>query len=503
VAAPSAAAPASARSAWTACAWALLLGSSVVYFFTINQADNDLWGHVFFGRYVLSTGAVPRVDTFAYTTAGQRWIDHEWLSQVLFATVYNHGAAAALLLLKFTIGATTVLLLLTRMRRPTTPYVWGGIGVLMIAVLARGFSIRPQIFTYLGVACTLWLLDQHQRGRPRILWCFPPIFLVWANLHGGFILGLAILGLFAVAAGLRVRRFPWLPWMVLLASIAATALNPYGPRLLTYVWGELSRAHPITEWRPASPSDVSQFVFFGLFGLFLVTLPLLRDWRERGWEAVLALAVGILAVRQQRHTAVFALCAAAPVAAQVEAARGWLLKRTPSPTLSPPAQWVVIAGLTALAAVQLVFTGLRFQRDALQIVFDPADYPTAAVAALRQAGARANLAVPLDWGEYVLWFLAPQTKVSVDGRFATLFSERVVEDNFDFFSGAPGWRRLVDQYPTDAALVPVGSRCPIGQLPGWQRVYGDRVAEVYVRSDHSQALRLRPAPLTAPAGIFP
>jgi len=61
----------------------------------------------------------------------------------------------------------------------------------------------------------------------------------------------------------------------------------------------------------------------------------------------------------------------------------------------------------------------------------------------RRVGASLNLAVPLDWGEYVLWFLAPQVKVSLDGRFATVFPEQVVADNFDFFTGLPVFMMVV------------------------------------------------------------
>jgi hypothetical protein len=67
--------------------WTLLLGSSVVYFFWTNEADNDLWGHVFFGRTILATRMIPRVDAFAYTAAGRPWVDHEWLSQVVMGTL--------------------------------------------------------------------------------------------------------------------------------------------------------------------------------------------------------------------------------------------------------------------------------------------------------------------------------------------------------------------------------------------------------------------------------
>jgi len=483
--------------------WAFLLLSSVAYFFSINEADNDLWGHVLFGSQIIAQRAVPWVDAYSYTVAGQPWVNHEWLSQVILAAAYRWAGSPGLLLLKFGIATLTFLLLFRMIRRRSaTPYIWGTVGLLAIAVLARGFAIRPQIFTYCGAALTLWLIDGYRRGQRRALWFLPLLFLAWVNMHGGFILGLGILGVYACATLLRDAPRPWQPWAALTASVVVTALNPYGPRLLLYIWNELSRSHPITEWQRAAPTDAAQFVFFALFAALVATLPLRRNWRDDGWEAVLAVGVGVLALRHQRHTPVFALCAAAPLAAQLEQTRDWVARRS-SFALSPGAQRIVSFGIVALALLQLSLTGMRLWRDGLRVIYEPGDYPVAAVRALRDAGAPLNLAVPLDWGEYVLWSLAPQVKVSIDGRFATVFPEQVVEDNFAFFTSAPTWRRLLEHYPTEAVLVPADWSSPIRREPGWQRAYGDTVAEIYVRSERAAALHLRALPGAAGAGIFP
>ena len=482
-------------------AWAFLLLSSVAYFFSVNEADNDLWGHVLFGSQTIARGAVARLDAYSYTVAGQPWVNHEWLSQVILAAVYRWAGSSGLLLLKFAVATLTFLLLFSMIRRRSaTPYAWGSVGLLVIAVLARGFAIRPQIFTYCGAALTLWLIDRYRRGRPHVLWFLPPVFLIWANLHGGFILGLGILGFYTGATLLSEGRPPWHPWVALTTSAAVTALNPYGPGLLLYIWNELSRSHPITEWQRAAPTDAAQFAFFALFAALLATLPLRRHWRDDGWEAVLAVGVGLLALRHQRHTPVFALCAAAPLAAQLQQTQDWVARRS-SFALSASAQRIVSFGIVALALLQLSLTGARLWRDGLRVVYDPRDYPVAAVRALRDARVSLNLAVPLDWGEYVLWFLAPQVKVSLDGRFATVFPEAMVEDNFAFFSGAPAWRRLLEHYPTEAVLLPADWSSPIRREPGWQRAYGDAVAEIYVRSERGLQLGARTD--TSEAGVFP
>jgi hypothetical protein len=492
-------------------AWAVLLGSSVLYFFTTNEADNDLWGHVLFGRDILAAGAIPRVDTYSYTAAGHPWINHEWLTQVTFATIFQNAGGPGLLLFKLAVATLTFLLLFGLIRKYSSrPAIWGGTGLLTIAVLARGFAVRPQILSYLCIAVTLWLLDRAARGSRGALWILPPLFVLWANLHGGFVLGLAISGLFAAAAFLRTagrsRQEVLQPWIACAAAAVAVMLNPNGPQLLVYILNELTRPHQITEWQAVSTSDAGHFVFLAMLALLIVTLPFLRAWREQGWKVVLALGIGILALRHQRHTPVFALCAAAPLAAQLDAAAAWVQARRWF-TFTPASRRIISLALVALAILQISFAAVRWRRDGLQLVFDPAEYPTAAVRALRQANVHANLAVPLDWGEYVLWFLSPHVKVSIDGRFATIFPESVAEDNFSFYSSARSWWQLIDEYPTEAVLVPTGSACPLDTLPDWRLIFETSVARVYARTGTPAWESLsRLEQVSAPpqvSGIFP
>jgi len=487
--------------------WTLLLASSALYFFTTNDADPDLWGHLLFGREILANAAVPRVDGHAYTTMGQPWIDHEWLSQVVLAAIYGWSGSAGLLLLKLGIGALTLVLVVGSVRTRTQDAgIWGLVGLFTTAILARGFAFRPQIFTYLGAAMVLALLDYWQRGHRSVAWFLPLVFVLWVNLHGGVMLGLGMVAIFAAGQTLTDVAAARRAWGVWLACGAATAVNPYGPELLGYIWTELSRPHPITEWQAAVLTDPGQFAFFLMLALFVATLPFARQLRSQGWQVALAACAAVLALRYQRHTPVFAICAAAPLAAQLEEGRTWLLQRR-SIVLGPVSRWLITAALVSVIVVQTTLVVTRLRRDGLHIVYAPEDYPVTAVRAMQQIGSRANLAVPLEWGEYVLWFLAPHVKVSLDGRFATVFPEQIVDDNFDFFAAAPGWRRLIDGYATDAALVPRDSACPIGTLSEWQLLYEDTTARLYARVGGpawSGLQQLRRDAHTPPvAGTFP
>jgi len=178
-------------------AWALLVVSSALYFLGDHEADNDLWMHLYSGQRILAESAVPRVDDASYTAAGLPWVDHEWLSQIGLATLYSAGGSTALWVAKLAIALLTALLVWSMVRRHArSPWVRGAVMVLVLAAMARGYAVRPQIVTYLGVAALLAWLDRPRRAAPD--WTtfagLGAAFGLWANAHGAVIAGLGILG---------------------------------------------------------------------------------------------------------------------------------------------------------------------------------------------------------------------------------------------------------------------------------------------------------------------
>jgi hypothetical protein len=124
------------------------------------------------------------------------------------------------------------------------------------------------------------------------------------------------------------------------------------------------------------------------------------------------------------------------------------------------------------------------------------------VAVLRDSGVSGNLAVHFDWGEYAIWHLAPALKVSVDGRRETVYDGEIYSANIQFIFGVGDWDRLLDDHPTDLALIP--RHLPVYNLlllkPGWSPVYEDSVAAVFARDGSPLAARIRATP---PADLPP
>ena len=486
-----------------AAAWALLVVSSAFYFLGDHEADNDLWMHLYSGTRIIGAQAIPRLDDASYTAAGLPWVDHEWLSQVGLATLFAAGGSAAMWLAKLVIGLFTAWLLWRPVRRhAASPWVRGAVMVLALATMARGYAVRPQVLTYFGVAALLAWLDRPRRGAPR--WsAYAAVaigFCLWANAHGAVLAGAGILGLYAVLGSPRRDDLDGTARAALLAvALLAICLNPYGPALLAYIANELRGPHPISEWQPLALGDPGQRPAVLLLAALIATLPWSRLLRERRWWAALVALVAAMTLRSQRHTPLLALCAAAPLADQLQHLFDRIAARTRW-RMSGAATALVAVALVALAALQIGGRGAQLWRDGGGLVFEAADYPVGALRFARAANLRGNLALPLDWGGYALWHGAPDLKVSLDGRFATVYPPAVVEDGFAFFraDGDPTAARLLDAYPTTLVLVPRGTPTPLDGRPEWRLLYTDEVAALYGRDGEAAT-----AASAAPRGRVP
>lgn len=484
-------------------AWALLIATSALYFLGDHEADNDLWMHLYSGRRILAEQAIPRIDDASYTAAGQAWVDHEWLTQIGLAALYAGGGSTAMWLVKLALAlATAALVWRVVHRHARSPWVWGPVMIIALAAMSRGYAVRPQVVTYFGVAALLAWLD-----RPRVA----PIgwgtyaavaagFCLWANAHGAVIAGVGILGLYAVL-GNRRHDGANTPQRgaLLVCAVLAVCLNPYGPSLLTYIVNELRMPHPISEWQPLAFDDPGQRPAVALLVALLASLYWARLLRHRLWWAALTALVAVMAVRSQRHVPLLALCAAAPLADQLQGALDAAQRRTRW-QFSSGAVALIAASLIALAGVQLVTSATRLWCDGGGMLFNAADYPVGALRFAHSAGLRGNVALPLDWGGYVLWHGAPALRVSLDGRFATVYPAAVVEDGFAFFraDGDPNAARLLDAYPTTLVLIPRGTPSPVDGRPEWRLLYTDEVAALWGKDGNAAS-----GASTAPTGWLP
>lgn len=463
-------------------------------------ADPDLWGHVRFGQLILAGGEIPRVDPFSYLTGDHPWINHEWLAEVSFAAAFGLAGPAGLVGLKALlslglVGWSYFLLL----RRDLDPLRAGILVMFLVALVRIGVAtVRPHVFTYVLFFAVLVALDSAERGRPRNLWWLPPIFALWVNLHGGFLAGLGVVVVWAAAVGgARVvsrwrrrngsREAPR-PWVAVpLAAVGVAVLvNPYGPELIDFLLRTATEARPeITEWTPVRIQSVPGVWYVVFLALVVAALVRTRQRLRPGSVAVLGVCaiVPLLAVR---HLPLFGLAGIvmgadhfAGVLGRGATGRAETARAREAGPMSPGRSRVAVvllAGGLALGALAVPRFGC--------IELEEGYYPIHTVRLLDASGTGGNLAVFFNWGEYVIWHLAPEYRVSMDGRRETVYPDSIYQEHLNFVFGTRDWDAVLDERPTDVALVEW--RGPAYNLltlkPGWELVTRDSVAGLFTRS---------------------
>ena len=462
-----------------------VLFSSLLYFFSYPEVDPDLWGHLFFGKQILEGGNLPSQNLYSYTAPEYPWINHEWLAEVVFYALFRFFGSPGLILFKVALGGGIVWIVDRCIRKKvpsllvrTLTLVW------IMAILSPGFNIRPQLFTYLFFAVFLFLFYRYDEGKKATLYWAPPLMALWANLHGGFVAGLGAFGLFSFwtsLRGLRNRDMKPVVTQVLIPLIIsgiALFLNPYGLDLLSFLVRDLLLDRPITEWMPIPPFDFS-FLEFKLALFFVIVFSARRDSWHR-WDFILVLLTALLALRYQRHTPLFGIAAVPFLAAGIQRICHWLENAA--------RESILAAGLLALALYQIFWTSRIHLQHRFQLVVSPLEYPTQAANFLQRNGVRGNLAVPFDWGEYLIWKLYPEVRVSIDGRYTTAYPMEVIQNHWDWMEGKKGWRSLLERHPTEVAIT--RRYHPISSLlrndTEWVYIYSDPVAFVFVRKTASQ-----------------
>ncbi len=444
-------------------------------------ATYDLWGYLSEGKLVWDTGGAPRVDADSYLPTGS-WVCHHWLSNALTYPlfVWGGGAAARGLTLALMIGTFVVAYRAAR-REGASALVTLLVVACAIPSLAVGaMPFRQTMFSFLFVAMLLaWL------RCGRAWWWMPAFFVLWVNLHAGVLIGLVLMGMWTVGSWRELATAKRLA-LITATCAAATLVNPYHANYWAMVWETLRDPNKdITEWQSVAWFTNNYPEFQILVFLAFAVLLAARERDVRRWMVLALFAV--MGTRQNRQIPLLAIGAVALLPPVMERWAARLRQRWPRAETAA-AQRIVPVGALVIAA--LVFgLWLRSAPWHLRVPGSPHAggiyYPVGGVEFMKANGLRGNLAIWFPWGEFVVWKLHGQCRMSADGRHVTVFTRDAVRCSLDFSMGRAGWRRLLSDYPTDFALVPRGwprEQEIVNELK-WSRLYSDKGCMLYARPD--------------------
>lgn len=413
-------------------------------------ADSDLFWHLRTGAWTLDHGQLLDHDIWSFTKNGTPYNVGSWLGDVIIALAFRAGSWLGIDVLRTALVGIAAFFV-ARITLRAQPHVgWAAVPIIgTILVSHMVWGDRPQLFTLAIFPIVLdTVLATRADGRTRRLWLLPPLFLVWANLHNAFVIGLVAVAIVAIDALLerdvRTRR---VLVAVTVLSVLATQLNPAGSGAIrrAAAYGALLPSW-IVEDRPLDVLSGAGLIFAALL-LAALAAALLRG--REGIAARLGSALlwpgliapfALLALAIQRETPYACMILAPFVAAMVPDA----LRRVP--VVAP----VVPRAVAAVACVVIAAVLLGEIAIAAPRAPDLTAYPTGALGPL--AAARGNLLNEYDWGGYLIEY-APDHPTFIDGRGEALFVPDVLDDFLRVVALEPGYRDVLKRWDISLVLL--------------------------------------------------
>lgn len=453
---------------------------------------HDFWWHMANGRVIVETGTIPQVDLFSYTRAGEPFFNQGWLAQLLMALLHQIGGLP-LIIVAQALVLTLAYGLLLRLCILHTNRVRLSVAILLLATLPLSFdnwTVRPQTYVFPLFAGFLTVLTEYRLGMARRLWLLPLLMALWVNMHGSFVLGLALIGI--VFVGEAIRR--WREWGVLTkaldtsligwgaAASLATLLNPRGVEVLGYVTnliGSSQVTELVTEWSPPTIRDINGAIFF----LFVIVTALVMIYARSRPDPTALLLFGAflwLALGATRNIVWLGFVATPLLATQAAT-----LLPPPSPRRfqGVPAMNAALIGLLAI----LLLIGSPWVKPALLPpevgALMAKGTPVEATRALQSLPQRPRrLFHAMSYGSYLIW-AAPEQKVFIDPRIE-LYPYEQWRDYILLGQGADV-ETLLAKYAIDGMMLSVEEQKPLleyvrARPDRWREAYADEETVVLV-----------------------
>ncbi len=441
--------------------------------------DGDTLWHLTAGDWMWAHHQVTRVDTFSYTALGRPWINLEWLSEVIMAPVHAAGGWSGLqLFFALALGALTWILG-SEISRKLPPFSCAVALFLILACTTQSWLARPHILALPILALwTVQLLRAREAGRSPPLWLLP-VMTVWANLHGSFLFGLALIGPFALEALVdsaatdrmkTIRAWGLFGVLALLASL----ITPHGVDGIVYPIKLMTmRTLPdIVEWQSSNFSHLSSFETSLLAVLFIL---LYRGVKIPVFRLITVLGLLYLTLHETRHQMVLAVTGGLLLVQPIGEAMAGSDPIVRLPKLAPAVRYGV------LAAILVVVAGVSAIRFAVPATLT--DGPTAPITALAHVPPALRQQPMLNEygvGGYLIYNHMPPF---IDGR-ADMYGDDFIETFLKAKTDPVRMQALIARYGMRWSILATNNPGVgvIDALPGWKRIYADKWNVVQVKT---------------------
>jgi hypothetical protein len=468
--------------------WAVLVPAAVLLFLIGRQVSFiDLGYHLRAGMWEWQHHRWLDHDIFSSTFRNKPWLNQNWLAQIAMYGVWKASGYAGLIIMNALLFTGGFILLFKVCVRRSADLRLGAIAVLVaVAPAILNTLVRPQAFSWFLLAVVVWLLDDSKAHPQRVLWIIP-LMALWANLHGGFIVGLLFLSISTAVAlvrrGSRSQRTTRFLSLAAAGSFLAVLANPWGWGIYPYVLnvgGNPVVRRFIDEWQPPVLTSWAGGLFFA--SLFIVVGALIFSSVRLRAVDLLRVALGaLLGLMAIRNGLWWSMAAAPPLTSLIAPLRA-RFARAADDDQPKRVHWVVV-----IVVVALLVLASPWSRSISPLIPSgersvvASSTPIAAAAYLRHHPMAGNMFNSQSFGSYFEWVL-PKRPTFIDSRIE-LFSTRLWNDYFALMTTKPGWEQIMKRRGIGFAVL---SRKPQSYLDlamrdskQWSQVYSDHSTDIF------------------------
>lgn len=480
--------------------------------------DGDTGYHIRVGDYILEHQIFPKQDMFSFHTPPLPWTAHEWLSEIIMSLVHKvYGLNGIVIFFSGFLAFTYACYYNFLKTYRANFYLTLLLTVSVIASSKIHWLARPHVFSLLIMVIWLRILEEYQHGIRDRLYLLPLIMILWANLHGGYIIGIVLTSIYWLDGAYRrltandpivlataTEKFKKLG-IVMVACAVTAMINPIGYKILLFPFkltGDTYLMDHVGEFLSPNFHDP---LFFRYVLLLLVGVLALSRQRLKCYEIIMVLFfinISLVSVRYIPLCVIFITpIMLRQIQEMISASDSRFLRALTKRSdnlvdVDAASKWPLMKGSVIFLLAMVIF------HDKMKWDFNPELKPVAAVQFLLKEHISGNMLNNDEFGDYLIYAAAPDYRPFIDGRL-DMYGTPILKEYYKVIHFLPGWEKILAKYDISWFFIPAGDalyRYLLAQKE-WRLVYSDKVAAILVKDDPAHKELIARYPNVVP--VFP
>jgi len=471
--------------------------------------DCDTGWHIRAGEYILKTHSIPRQDIFSFHAPPLPWTAHEWLSEVIMAIVHrSFGLTGIVIFFSFIISL--VYSLFFKILKANNDIVLSVFFALLVLLSSwLHWLARPHIFSLLLMIIWYYILDEYQYKDKNYLFVLPPIMLLWVNLHGGFLAGFILIGIYLFGNIVKCitshglvkniyKRKVKLLGLTTIVCLLVCLINPIGYHILFFPFKLVSNKFLMDNINEFMSPNFHEPLPFKYFLLLMFLIFALSAVKINLIELLLILMFTNMSLYSVRYIPLFSIIAAPILLRQLgtifERSDGRLAKfiKKRSDNISK-IDTSAKGYLWPVAGIILVVFFVKVGK--IEFKFNEKTKPVAAIEFLKKEKINGNMFDNDEYGDYIIYAAWPEYKVFFDGR-SDMYGVDMLKEYLKVAGMKSGWNEVLKKYDISWIIYNANSTLSLFlmQSDDWKLIYADEVANIFVKNDKEHQYLIKKYP---------